>query len=98
MRKRTIGKLKVRYKISITPIPKVWVKIQFRKDGSWHWGFGYKSRDYLVSNGLYWDEQGNRKWTGKSSYSVGQDYVINRMWQYIREQAYYNNIHELDLV
>lgn len=97
-RKRILKRLKDRFLISITPIPKVRIKVTFRKDGSWHWDFGYVSHDYLVSTGQFWDENGQLKYKGKHCFSGGQDYVINQMWRYIQEQAYYDNIHEMDLV
>jgi len=84
MRKRTLFRLKERFLISITPIPKVWVRVKFRADGSWHWDFGYKSYEYLTATGQYWDENGKRKWTGKSSWSFGHDCVVHSMWRYIQ--------------
>jgi len=96
-RKRTVNRLKDSFKITITPIPKVRIKVTFRPDGSWFCDFGYKSFKHLVDTNQYWDENGNYKYKGHHSFWGGQDYVINDMWKYIRNRAYYGKIHHLDL-
>lgn len=98
MRQTTFHKLKELHKISITPIPKVWIKITFRKDGSWHYDFGYRSYAYLRSTGQLYDESGKFIYKGKFSFMRGQDYTIHQLWHYIQKQAYFDKIHPLDLV
>jgi len=98
IRKRTIQRLIERYKISITPIPKVRLRVKFRRDGSWTCDFGEISALVLIAAGEYWDENGNYKYKGKHTFWGGQDYVIHQMWRHIQRSAYKDNIHPLDLV
>lgn len=97
MRKNTLFKLKERHKIAITAIPKVLIKVSFRRDGSWTYSWGYKSYDYLVSKGQYYDEDGKYIYTGKRSGMSGQDYTIKSLWRHVKKEAYRNNIHQMDL-
>jgi hypothetical protein len=97
-RKRILKKLKRRFFISITPIPKVRIKVTFRTDGSWHWDFGHISHKYLVDSGQMYNESGEYICTVPHFWCGGQDYVIKRLWLWIKEAAYDGKIHELDLV
>jgi len=96
-RSRSLIRLKDYFKISITPIPKVRIKVTFRPDGTWFCDFGYASHKYLVDTGQYYDENGNYICTVPNCFWGGQHYCIKDMWRYIRESAYRNNIHPLDL-
>ena len=98
MRQTTFQRLKEQHKIKQTPIPKVWIKITFRSDGSWYYDFGYKSTEYLINTGQLYDENGKFIYKGKYSYMGGQDYTIHELWRYIQQQAYFDNIHPLDKV
>lgn len=89
-RKRLLARLRERYLISITPIPRIHVRIRFRPDGSWTWYFGYRS-----DNTLGWEEK--RK-SGHYGYAAGDSDSTNMLWRYIKECAYKQVIHPLDLV
>ncbi|WP_090624288.1 hypothetical protein [Parapedobacter indicus] len=89
-RKRTILRLKERFAISITPIPKVHIRVQFRSDGSWHWSFGYRSHEALGFEKI--------KESGKWAFAGGQDYCVNDLWRWLKEYAYREAIHPLDIV
>lgn len=97
MKKRTLARLKQRYKISITPIPKARIRIFYRPDGSWHYSLGHVSRDYLVENGIFYDKDGKYICTEKHAGMSGQDYTIKSFWKYVQKEAFYGNINPLDL-
>ena len=97
MRKRIINRLIERHKISITPIPRVKLRVKFRRDGSYTVDFGEISSSYLIETGQYWDENGCYKYKGKHTFWGGQDYAVHQMWRHIQKSAYKDNIHPLDL-
>ena len=98
MKKRIRQRWKDRHLISITPIPKVRLKVFYRPDGSWHYSWGHISYEYLVSKGLYYDKDGKYICTEKHAGMSGQDYTISDLWRHIQKEAYYGNIHPLDII
>jgi len=98
MRLRAIIRWKDRYKITLTPIPKVRLKIFYRPDGSWHYSWGHISYKHLVDAGVYYDEHGRYIYNGRRAGMSGQGCTIKSFWRHVQKEAYYNNIHPLDIV
>lgn len=97
VRNATLTKLKNRYKISVTPIPKIKLRVFYRSDGSWHYSWGHLSYEYLVNAGLMYDKDGKYICTEKHAGMSGQDFTINSLWKHVQKEAFYNNINPLDL-
>lgn len=60
--------------------------------------FGYKSFDYLVKTGQYWDENGKLKYKGKKAFWSGQGECYNLMWRYILKAHIEGRINDMDYV
>lgn len=58
--------------------------------------FGFKSYEYLVKAGEYWDENGKYKYKGKSAQWSGQGEFYNDMWIYIKRAHIEGRINEMD--
>lgn len=97
-RRVALKRLKENFLISITPIPKVYIRVKFRTNGSYTIDFGYKHIDHFKKLGIYWNENGLPIEENHFSFFFGQDYTYRKMWRYIQRCVYENRIHPLELV